>query len=160
MSIAIRLLRPDELRLYLEIVARAIRGLATSHYSPEAIDGWVPNITYESLQELAVNADEEIRLIAELDGEPAGIGALVVSKSELRACYVVPDAARRGCGAALVAEIERLAKEHRLSRLELAGSLNSERFYTSLGYRVRERGDVVLRNGHRLACVWMQKAIS
>jgi putative acetyltransferase len=160
MGIAIRLLRPDELRLYLEIVARAIRGLATSHYSPEAIDGWIPKITDESLDELALNPDEEVRLIAELDGRPAGIGAVVISKSELRACYVLPELARRGCGAAIVAEIERLAKERGLSRLELAGSLNAEPFYSSLGYRVRERSAVLLRNGHRLACVWMEKTLS
>jgi putative acetyltransferase len=156
-AVVVRLLRPDELRLYLEIVARAIRGLAASHYSPDAIDGWVPSITKETLHDLMVNADNEIRLLAELNGTAAGIGALVVASSELRACYVVPEAARRGCGAALVREIERLASEHGLTRLELAASLNSESFYASLGYSVRERGHVVLRNQQELACVWMEK---
>ena len=28
---------------------------------------------------------------------------------------------------------------------------------TVLGYRVRDRSDVALRNGHRLPCVWMVK---
>jgi GNAT superfamily N-acetyltransferase len=68
-------------------------------------------------------------------------------------------AAQRGCGSALVREIERLAKEHGLSRLELAGSLNAEPFYASLGYEVKERSDVALPNGHRLPCVWMEKAL-
>jgi len=147
------------LPLYLEIVGAAIRGLAVSHYSPEAIEGWAPKITAHFLAELAANADEEIRLIAELDGAPAGIAALVVGNSELRACYVRPSAARRGCGSALVREIERLAKEHGLSRLELAGSLNAEPFYTSLGYEVREQSDVALPNGHRLPCVRMEKVL-
>jgi putative acetyltransferase len=147
------------LPLYLEIIAAAIHGLAASHYSPEAIEGWAPKITDRFLAKLATNADGEIRLIAEVDGVPAGIGALVVGKSELRACYVLPSAARRGCGSALVREIERLAKEHSLSRLELAGSLNAESFYASLGYEVRERSAVALPNGHRLPCAWMEKAL-
>lgn len=143
--------------MYLDIVGRAIRGLAASHYSPEAIDGWVPQITEDALDDLMLNADQEIRLVAELDGTLAGIGALVVAGSELRACYVLPETARRGCGSALVREIERLARDHGLRRLELAASLNAETFYSSHGYRVRERSDVVLRNNHRLPCVWMEK---
>jgi putative acetyltransferase len=159
-AVVVRPLQPDELRLYLEIVANSVRGLAVTHYPPDAINGWSPAITDETLRDLALNADKEIRLIAEVDGEPAGIGALVVEGAELRACYVLPSAARRGCGSALVSEIERLATEHGLTRLAVTASLNAEAFYTSHGYRVRERSDVVLRNGYRLACVWMEKELS
>ncbi len=156
-AVVVRPLRPDEVRLYLEIVARAIRGLAARHYPPDAIAGWIPSITDQTLHDLMVNADHEIRLLAELNGTPVGIGALVVASSELRACYVLPEAARRGCGTALVGEIERLARDNGLARLELAASLNAEAFYLSLGYRVRDRGEVTLPNQHLLACVWMEK---
>ena len=116
-------------------------------------------ITDDNLRDLQTNVDQEIRLIAELEGQPVGIGALVVEHSELRACYVHPDAARHGVGTAIVHEIERLAKEHGLSQLQLAGSLNAEAFYVALGYSVRERSDVVLGNGHRMAAVWMEKRL-
>ena len=155
----VRLLGPGEERLYLEIVGRAIRGLAAPYYPPEAIAGWIPQTTEEALQEIVRNDDGEIRLMAEVDGVPVGIGALVVKSSELRACYVVPEAARRGCGSAIIREIERLAREHSLRRLELAASLNAEPFYTTHGYRVRERSDITLPNGTCLACVWMEKAL-
>lgn len=157
MPITVRPLGPDEGRMYMEIVNSAIRGLAVSHYSPDAIDGWVVPVTDESVGDLMMNADHEIRLIAELDGRPVGIGALIVERSELRACYVSPQAARRGTGSALVREIERLARENGLTRLELAASLNAEAFYTAQGYDVRERSEVVLRSGHRMAAVWMEK---
>lgn len=160
MPITVRALRPDEGRIYLDIVNSAIRGLAASHYRPDVIEGWVVPVTPESVRDLMLNPDNEIRLIAELDGTPAGIGALIVERSELRACYVAPEAARRGCGSALVREIERLARDHGLTRLELAGSLNAEPFYAALGYRVRERSVVVLRNGHRMPAVWMEKSIT
>jgi hypothetical protein len=69
MGASVRAQRPDELCMYLDVVTRAIRGLAASHYLPEAIDGWRSRITDQSLQELTVNAEGEIRLVAELDGD-------------------------------------------------------------------------------------------
>jgi putative acetyltransferase len=155
--ITVRLMRPDELRLYLEIHGSAIRGLAVTHYPADVIASWLVPIDDQTLTDLSRNEDHEIRLIGELDGVPVAIGALVVERSELRACYVRPEAARQGCGSAVVREIERIAREHGLKRLELAGSLNAESFYRSLGYRVRERSEVVLRNRHRMAAVWMEK---
>jgi len=157
MPITVRPLREDEGRIYLEIVNSAIRGLAVSHYPPEAIEGWVVPVTDETVRDLMLNRDNEIRVMADLDGEPVGIGALVLERLELRACYVSPRAARRGCGSALVHEIERLARENGLTRLELAASINAEAFYAAHGYEVRDRSDVVLGNGHRMAAVWMGK---
>ena len=155
--ITVRFMRPDEGRIYLGIVNGAILGLAATHYSADAIAGWIVPVDDNTLADFARNEDHEIRLVAELNGEPVAIGALVPERSELRACYVRPEAARTGCGSAIVREIERLAREHRLDRLELAASLNAEPFYRSLGYRVRERSDIVLRNRHRMAAVWMEK---
>lgn len=159
MPIAVRPLRAGEGGAYLEIVNSAIRGLAVSHYAPDAIEGWVVPVTDETIRDLMLNREHEIRLVAELDGKPVGIGALVVERSELRACYVSPQAARRGCGSALVREIERLARENGLTHLDLAASINAEPFYAAHGYGVRERSDVVLSNGHRMAAVWMGKAL-
>jgi putative acetyltransferase len=157
--IVVRPLRDDELELYLEIHARAVRGLASSHYPPDIIAGWAVPIDDATLAELRRNPDNEVRLIAELDGTPVGMGALVVEKSELRACYVAPEGARRGCGSALVREIERLARAAGLTVLELAGSLNAEAFYAAHGYTVTERSDVVLGNGLRMPAVWMRKML-
>ena len=41
--------------------------------------------TNENLGRLTLNADREIRFVADLDGVPVGIGALVLEESELRA---------------------------------------------------------------------------
>ena len=37
----------------------------------------------------ARQGQDEIRLRAELDGEPVGFGVLVVENSDLRACYTI-----------------------------------------------------------------------
>jgi putative acetyltransferase len=106
-----------------------------------------------------VNHDNEIRIVAELDGAVVGIGALVVADSELRACYVAPAAARNGVGSALVAEIERMARHHGLTHLELLSSLTAEPFYRALGYEVEDRVEHVLGSGDRMAAVKMRKGL-
>ena len=157
--IVVRPLRDEELGLYLEIHGRAIRGLATGHYAPDIIEGWCVPATEETFAELRRNPDNEVRLIAELDGTPVGMAALVVEKSEVRACYVAPEGARRGCGSALLREIERLARDRGVTRLEVAASLNAEPFYASHGYIVTERSEVVLDNDFRMPAVWMKKSL-
>lgn len=152
-------MRPDEARTFLEIHARSIRGLAANHYSPEVIDGWAAQITDESIQRFLKNSDSEIRLLGELNGEVVGLGALVVQKNELRACYVIPEVARRGVGTALVTEIERIAKARGLTRLDLESSINAEPFYAALGYTVVGRGEHVFRSGIRMAAARMRKVI-
>jgi putative acetyltransferase len=146
MAVLVRPLHGDEARRFLEIHHESVRGLAAKDYPAAVIEAWAPlPITDERLQRFLQNRDDEIRLIAEIDGEPVGIGALVVGNSELRACYVLPGAARRGVGAAIVREIERIARAHGLACLQLESSVTAEPFYTALGYRVEHRGE------HRIA---------
>jgi putative acetyltransferase len=156
---SVRLLRDDELPAYLSIVNAAITGLAAGSYSEATLRSWRAPITEAMLDELRRNDEHEIRLIAELDGDAVGIGALVVEGAELHACYVLPTAARRGVGSALVDAIERQARAHGLDRLMVVASLNAEPFYAALGYRVRERGEILLRDGQPMAAVWMSKLL-
>jgi putative acetyltransferase len=157
-GIVIRPMRGDEARLFLEIQRAAVRGLATSDYPDWVIDEWAPlPITDTALAFFRLNLDDEIRLIAELDGEPVGIGALVLANSELRACYVIPAAGRKGVGSALVAEMERIAQQHGLTHLDLLSSLTAERFYRALGYEIEERVAHTLTSGAAMAAVKMGK---
>ena len=109
MLVTVRPFRSDEGRAFFDIHTRAIRGLAAQHYSPEVIAAWAAPVSDQGLQGFLKNPDGEVRLIAEVDGAPVGLGVTVISNSELRACYVVPEAARQGVGSAIVYEI---AAEH------------------------------------------------
>jgi putative acetyltransferase len=160
MSVVVRPMRDDEARPFLEIQRAAVRGLAAKDYPASVIDAWAPlPITETAVAFFRVNHDNEIRLIAELDGVLVGIGALVLAESELRACYVVPAVARSGVGSALVAEIERIARHHGLTQLELLSSLTAEPFYRALGYEVEERVENVLGSGSRMPAVKMRKTL-
>ena len=151
-------MRPDEARVFLGIHGRAVRGLAATHYAEEVLDAWTVTLTDANIAAFLDNNDHEIRLIAELDGTPVGIGALILETSELRACYVAPIVARRGVGTALVAEIERLARANGLDHLHLLASLNAEPFYVALGYHSEGRTEHILSNGQRMGAIKMSKA--
>jgi putative acetyltransferase len=161
MSVVVRPMRDDEARSFLEIQRAAVRGLAANDYPHSVIEEWAPlPVTEKAIAFFRVNHDDEIRLVAELNGELVGIGALVLANSELRACYVVPAAARNGVGSALVTEIERIARQHGLMHLELLSSLTAEPFYRALGYEVEDRVQHFLNSGGRMAAVKMRKTLT
>jgi len=155
----IREIRPEDARAFLEVHHAAVRGHASKDYSSEVIEAWAPMpITAQHVEAVRSNPDGEYRLGAEIGGRLVGIG--VVQKNELRACYVTPSASRRGVGSALLREIERAAREQGTTYLEADYSLTAEPFYRSNGYLVRERGEHVLHNGQRMACVKMRKYVA
>ncbi len=72
---------------------------------------------------------------------PPCVGAILSKNAELRACYVAPEAARKGVGSALVLELEQVAREQGMAYLELDSSLTAEPFYVAHGYEVRGHGE-------------------
>jgi putative acetyltransferase len=124
----------------------------------EVIEAWAPMpITPQDVEAVQSNLEGEYRLVAEIDDRwVVGISSIVAQKNELRACYVVPSASRRGVGSALLREIERAARERGSTYLEAESSLTAAPFYISNGYQVLERGEHVLHNGQRMT--WRQNA--
>jgi GNAT superfamily N-acetyltransferase len=160
-GLLIREMRPEDARAFLEVHHAAVRDLASKDYSSEVIEAWAPMpITTRHVEAVQSNPDGEYRLVAEIDGRLVGIGCIVAEKNELRACYVMPSASRKGVGSALLREIELAAREQGSTYLEAESSLTAAPFYSSNGYQVRERGEHVLRNGQRMACIKMRKTIA
>jgi putative acetyltransferase len=159
MSVAVREMRPEDARAFLEIHHAAIRGLAAKDYPCSVIDVWARPVTDAVFERFLTNRDQEIRLMADVDEHPVGIGALVVATAELRACYVSPSAVRRGVGSAIVAYIEHLARDHGLDHLHLESSITAEPFYAALGYVAEDRGEVLIAPDVPMAAVRMRKRL-
>lgn len=160
MAIKVRKMRSDDARGFLEVHHAAVRGIAAKDYPLEVIEDWAPiPVTEESIERFLTNPDDEVRLVAEIDGKIVGIGALVLAKCEFRACYVAPGAARSGVGSALVRQIERIARHNGLTYLQLDSSVTAEPFYLAHGYEVYQRSEHTLRSGRGMACVKMEKAL-
>jgi putative acetyltransferase len=152
-------MRSTDAHAFLEVHHAAGRGTAVVDYPIAVLEAWAPMpVTEEAAEQLRANRDNEYRLIAEIDGQVVGIGALMFESSELRACYVSPAVGRRGVGSALVHEIERAARERGLSVLELDSSITTEAFYRKQGHEAREGTEHILGNGQRIACVKMRKS--
>ena len=152
-------MRPEDARRFLEIHHAAVRGIAAKDYPTSVVDAWARPITDQSIERFLENRDHEIRLVAEIDGEPVGVGAFVVSHCELRACYVAPTATRRGVGSALIVEIERIAQQHGVDHIRLESSITAEQFYSALGYEVESRGELLIAPGVPMAAVKMRKRL-
>ncbi len=157
----IREMLAGEARAFLEVQRAAVRAIAAKDYSPAEIEAWAPlPVTEDDIELVHKNGLNSHRLVAEAEGRIVGAGALVTQNAELSACYVVPEAARKGVGSALVREIERTARQQGLTFLQLDSSVTAEPFYASLGYRVIERGEHILSSGKSMACVKMRKEIA
>jgi putative acetyltransferase len=151
-------MRSADSRAFLEAHHAAVRGAAVADYPLAVIEARAPMpVTEEACEQARANRENEYRLIAEIDGQVVGIGALAVESCELRACYVAPSAGRRGIGSALVHEIESVRRERGLSMLKLDSSITAEAFYREQGYEVCEPSEHVLHNGQRMACIKMRK---
>jgi putative acetyltransferase len=158
MPVLVREMRPEDARAFLEVHHAAVRGLASNDYPPEVIEAWAPMpITDKHVEAVRSNPDNEYRIVADMEGRLVGIGCIVVQNNELRACYVAPTASRQGIGSALLLELERAAREQGATFLKADSSLTAEPFYKSEGYKVCERGQHVLHNGQRMACIKMRK---
>jgi putative acetyltransferase len=161
MSVTVRPLLHHDARTFLEVHHAAVREIALSDYPAEIIEAWAPlPITEAQIARFLANPDGEIRVAAVNSDEILGIGAVVLDRHELRACYVAPRAARRGVGAQIVREIEQIARADRVESLWLDSSLTAELFYSRLGYIATERGVHKLGSGQVMACVKMRKNLS
>lgn len=116
-------------------------------------------ITQDAVEAAASNLDGEIRVAAFVDGRIIGFGAVVPEMHELRACYVLREACRRGVGAAIVKRLEEIARESGALFLTLDASLNAISFYAGLGYESIGRGEHVLSGGVAMPCETMRKIL-
>jgi putative acetyltransferase len=158
MPVLIREMRVEDARTFLEVQRAAVRGIAAKDYTPDVIDAWAPiPVTEKQVEQVRSNPESEYRLIAEIDGQVAGIGSLIAKNNELRACYVAPEASRKGVGSALIHEIERVARERGVAFLELDSSVTAAPLYAMHGYEVLGYTEHVLGSGQRMACVKMRK---
>ncbi len=159
-GIIIRFATPNDARAILECHHSAVHGTAGGDYPKEILKEWSPPVTAERVAAYIANAlPRETTLVAEIDGNVVGFGALIEAQNELRAVYVSHSASRRGVGSALLRQIESLARAGRCIKLELDSSVTAEAFYIRHGYVPGARSDHALSSGGKMACVKMTKKL-
>ena len=139
----------------------AVHVIAAKDYDQVILDQWSTMVTDERIEKYKCrpDADKEIALVAEINGQIVGVGSIIPETKELNAVYVSPDHARQGIGSALLKELEKIACSIGIEELWLDSSLTAEQFYLAHGFVISSRGEHVLKTGSRMACVKMRKRL-
>lgn len=136
----------------------AVRGLCRLHYTPSEIEAWVGNLRPAAYR---VGVDGQLFFVAvDDDGAVLGFTLLDRDRSEIKAVFVHPGAARRGVGAALLREAEEAARRAGITELSLGASLNSVDFYFGAGYVPLEERRHLLRSGLAIRGIAMKKSLA
>jgi putative acetyltransferase len=161
MPLLIRDLEQADARTFLEVHRASVRALAARDYAPELVSDWAPwPVSADAVTALLHRWEQEHRVIAEDGCLALGVGALAIEKRELTACYVRPEAARRGVGTAIVERLEAIARGAGLDAIELDSSLGAARFYRARGYQIVARTEHLLSSGRAMAAVRMRKILA
>jgi putative acetyltransferase len=99
--------------------------------------------------------EENVFLVAEVDGQVVGFAEFAPMRSEIVAMYLHPRHARRGIGTQLFREIEKLASARGISSLYLSSSLSAVSFYEQFGFVAGAPGVHRLGNGTEIPCIPM-----
>lgn len=139
-QVAIRRATPADRQGIARAHVAAIRGLATPHYSAEQIAAWSSGKDPENYP-----VESEMMFVAVVGTDVVAFGELHLGSGEVRAVYVSPEAANQGVGSRVLATLEGVARDHGLTRLTLAASLNAVSFYERRGFmKIREDKKLLL----------------
>jgi len=159
------------------LIAESARGLSREDYSGEQIEAAVASV---------FGVDTELirdgtYYVAEAGGSPVGCGGWsrrktlfggdrfaardsglldpLTEPAKIRAFFVHPGWARRGVGAAILAECEREARAAGFRALELMATLPGVPFYAARGYEACERVSYEIAEGVAIEFVPMRKVL-
>lgn len=162
MNIQIKLATVNDAERIQKIQYASVRKNAEDFYNAEIIDAWAQPDTgkWINLIREAIQSDQEIVIVAQLEDRIVGFGAVVPSEEELKAVYVDPDFGRLGIGTKILQHLENIALDQHCDKLTLSGSLNAEAFYKKNGYTVLEYSLHTLSTGVKMKCVTMEKVLT
>jgi putative acetyltransferase len=136
----IRRYRPDDAPALAALFRRSVLGLGPRDYTPAQVAAWAARSP--GPEALARRWDDGRAAFVALDGadRPAGFADLEAD-GHIDLLYVAPEAAGAGTGAALVAAVEREARERGIARLYVEASEAARRLLLRHGFAELRRRD-------------------
>jgi GNAT superfamily N-acetyltransferase len=165
MSVTVRPLLAEEWSLYRDLRLGSLHDAPDAFRSTYDDESALPEARWRSrLQETAADPLREV-LIAEVDGEPAGITVCALDEGQpllrIFAMWVARRARRRGAGAALLEEALRWGAGWGAERARLAATIGNEpaeALYLEAGFTPTGEREP-LREGSSAVIAWMDKPI-
>jgi putative acetyltransferase len=137
---------PDDAAAVNSVHLDSVAGLGPAAYDEAQVAAWAQGADPSDYQ---LDDEDNHFVVAEADGEVRGFGELAFDPGEyleppvdveVKAVYVHPAVVRQGVGSALLAELERAARENGDEAVGLRASKNAVPLYEARGYdRVAER---------------------
>jgi N-acetylglutamate synthase-like GNAT family acetyltransferase len=112
------------------LISRALRETNAKDYTQEIIERLERSFSPSAIVQLI---NDRIVFVATVGGRVVGTASL--DGAIVRTVFVAPDVQGHGVGKLLMAEIERAARERKLSVLTIPSSITAESFYDRLGFR-------------------------
>ena len=130
MGAVYRLAIGEDARSLHDIRRRSILALAPPTMPVAEAQAWATQLTLPGMERKL----HELEVwVAELDGVPAGWGA--IRGDRLEGLYTAPEFAGRAVGAGVLAMLERLMRERGIETVRAEASSNALAFYIRRGYR-------------------------
>ena len=155
-TLSVRAARFEDVSAILLLIEGAVEHGCRDHYDEAQLRavyvGYASNLYADAVGPFEM-------MVAEIDGQLAGVAQLDVDTGVLRALFVDAALQGQGVGRVLLAATETRAREAGCSRLRGAMSLNAVPFYGQAGYRPCGGPARLLTGGLRVPVTWMEKSL-
>jgi putative acetyltransferase len=141
-ALVIRSYRADDASSLTALFQASIRNIARADYTDAQIRAWAPNVIDPG--PFGEHCAEKSTWVAESNGLIAGFSDLEPD-GHIDMLYVHPDCQRRGVARALLAHIEKLAREQALVRLYTEASITARLVFERSGFEVIAEQTVTIR---------------
>lgn len=157
----IRIATGDDAENVLKVRREAVLVSGREYYSEEILQAWAPVVNGDNIkeQEKHLSDKDRVVLLAEIEGEIAGLVTLGISEALIKQCYVLPEYQGKGVASSLMKEIEKVAKSRGITALRLSSSLIALDFYEKIGYARQSEYDYTLPGELKMRCFIMEKQI-
>lgn len=139
----IRQFENDDLEQVKVLIHKTIRFCYPLYYSYNVIEFF---INLHNRQNILNNANEGYTLIALENEKIIATGCL--NGLEIKAVYVDPRYQKMGVGKAIVNQLLVKARENGLVKIELDSTLNSKKFYDSMGFTTINKLSLPIKNSN------------
>jgi putative acetyltransferase len=142
----------------------SIRTLGPLFYPPSVVDDWADGLTADVYLNAMAGGEIFFIAVTETPGIPDVLGFSSDYHREGSqhgmSVYVRGDVARQGIGTALLKRAEAEAIARGATSVHVEASLAGVEFYKANGFVEIARGEIRLKSGRPIACVFMQKSLA
>lgn len=139
----------------------SIRSIGPSFYPPDVVDAWEEGLTGDVYRKAMDGGETFFIATGRVDGRAMVLGFAsdyrIEGSTHGASAYVRGLAARRGIGSSLLQLAEQRAIATGATSVHVDASLAGVEFYRANGFAETGRGEICLRSGRPIACVFMRK---